>query len=131
MYWIIQPNIKGGICNASVRYATANNKYMGVLYDPTKENSYILYIDANNLYGLAMSQSLPKDKYAWLSEAEVCAVEAALTSDNKVTPLGFFDMAARARRDLARAVNAELTGEIFDPPFEQIDLSMQYILEVD
>ena len=60
MYQMIQPYIRGGICHASVRYAKASNKYMGALYDATKEDLYILYIDANNHYGWAMSQALPK-----------------------------------------------------------------------
>ena len=34
MYLMIQPNIRGGICHASFRYARANNKLMGSLYDP-------------------------------------------------------------------------------------------------
>ena len=67
MYRMIQPNIRGGICHASVRYARANNKFMGPLYDPTKPSSYILYVDANNLYGWAMSQPLPDDEYEWVS----------------------------------------------------------------
>ena len=65
MYRMIQPNIRGGICHASVFYAKANNKYMGALNDPTKEDLYILYIDANNFYGWAISQALPKNRYAW------------------------------------------------------------------
>ena len=131
MYRIIQPNIRGGICHASVRYAKVNNKNMGALYEATKEDSYILYIDPNNLYGWAMSQALPKDNYAWLSEAEVREAETTLTSDNRAKRVGFFDMAARARRELARAVNAELNGVLFDLPIEETDFSMQYILEVD
>ena len=35
MYRMVQPNIRGGICQASVRYARANNKLIGSLYDPT------------------------------------------------------------------------------------------------
>ena len=69
MYRMIHPNIRGGIDYALVRYAKANHKYMGALYDVTKEESYILSIDANSLYGWAMSQALPKDNYVWLSEA--------------------------------------------------------------
>ena len=131
MYRMIQPNIRGGICHASIRCVWANNKYLDALYDPTQEDSYILYIDANNLYGWAMSQALPKDNYAWLSEAEVREAERALTSNNRATRLGFFDMSARACRELARAVNAELNGVLPDPPIEEIDFSMQYILKVD
>ena len=48
---MIQPNIRGGICHASVRYALANNKLMGSLYDPRLPTSYIMEVDANNLYG--------------------------------------------------------------------------------
>ena len=51
MYRMIQPNIRGGICHANVRYARAKNKLMGSLYDPTKPTSYIMEVDANNLYG--------------------------------------------------------------------------------
>ena len=47
------------MCHASVRYARANNKQMGSLYDPTQLTSYIMEVDANNLYGWAMSQEMP------------------------------------------------------------------------
>ena len=77
MYRMIQPNIRGGICHASVRYARANNKFMGALYDPTKPSSYILYVDANNLYGWAMSQPLPDDEYEWVSPDDCRAAMAA------------------------------------------------------
>ena len=78
-----------------------------------------------------MSQALPNNNYAWLSDAEVREAMTALTSDNRATRLGFFYMAARARRELARAINAELHGVLPDPPIEEIDFLMQYILEVD
>ena len=63
MYRMIQPNILCGICYVSVSYSTTNNKYMNALYDQTTVDSYILYIDANNLYGLAMSQAYSKNNY--------------------------------------------------------------------
>ena len=66
-----------------------------------------------------------------MTDAEAREAETALTSDNKAKRKGFFDMAARGRRELARAVNAELNGDLPDPPIEEIDSSMQYILEVD
>ena len=70
MYRMIQPNIRGGICHASVRYARANNKLMGSLYDPTKPTSFIMEVDANNLYGWAMSQAMPDGDFEWLSDVE-------------------------------------------------------------
>ena len=51
MYRMIQPNIRGGICHARVRYIFANNKLMGSLYDSRQPTSYIMKLDANNLYG--------------------------------------------------------------------------------
>ena len=59
MYRMIQPNIRGGICNASVRYARSNNKLMSSLFDPQLPTSYIMEVNANNLYGWAMSQEMP------------------------------------------------------------------------
>ena len=58
MYRMIQPNIRGGICHASVRYGRANNKLISSLYDATQPTSYIMEVDANNLYGWAMSQEM-------------------------------------------------------------------------
>ena len=55
MYWMIQPNLRGGIFHESVCYACANNKLMGSLYYSTKPTSYIREVDANSLYSLAMS----------------------------------------------------------------------------
>ena len=50
MLLMIEKGITGGICHAIHRYAKANNKYM-IYYDENKEISYILYLDASNLYG--------------------------------------------------------------------------------
>ena len=50
--------LMGGICHVIHRYAKENNKYM-IYHDKNKESSYIIYLDANNLYGWAMSQKFP------------------------------------------------------------------------
>ena len=52
----------------SKRYAKANNKRVGENYDKTKETSYILYVDANNLYGHAMVQELPQKDLKFANE---------------------------------------------------------------
>ena len=58
MLLMVEKGIRGGICHSIHRYAKANNKYMKN-YDKDMESSYLEYLDANNLYGWAMSQKLP------------------------------------------------------------------------
>ena len=58
MLMLFEEGIRGGVCTAICYYAEANNKYMKN-YDSTKKSIYLMYVDANNLYGYAMSQKLP------------------------------------------------------------------------
>ena len=55
--------MRGGISVSSKRYAKANNSLLG--YNPSKPTNYITYLDANNLYGWAMSLPLPKSGFKW------------------------------------------------------------------
>ena len=61
---IVEKGIRGGICHAIHRYTEANNKYMKN-YDKNKESLYLIYLDANDLYGWGMSQKLPVDGFKW------------------------------------------------------------------
>ena len=58
MQLFIEKGLRGGISYIAHRHAEANNKYMKN-YDISKLISYIIYLDANNLYGWAMSKPLP------------------------------------------------------------------------
>ena len=94
MYLIIQPNIRGGICHASLRYARANNKLMGSLYDPLQLTSYFMEVDANNLYGWAISQEMPDDDFELLSDDEFRNMEQLLNyADGRIAifDTGFVD----------------------------------------
>ena len=59
MLLMFERGIRGGITQVVRKYASANNKYMGDRFKPKSESSYLQYLDANNLYGWAMSQPLP------------------------------------------------------------------------
>ena len=65
MYLFIEKGIRGGISTEMRRYSKANNPYLND-FNPEQEISYIPYLDANNLYGWAMSQPLPVGKFAWM-----------------------------------------------------------------
>ena len=67
MLLIFEWEIRGGITQAVHRYVEVSNKYMGELYDPEEEPTYLQYLDANNLYEWAMSQPLPTGGFKWVS----------------------------------------------------------------
>ena len=70
MLLMIEKGIRGGISMISNRYGKANNPYMGSKFDNTEETRFISYLDANNLYGWAMSKPLPTHGFKWMDDAE-------------------------------------------------------------
>ena len=75
MYLFLMDSIRGGICQGNKKYSNADNKYTRNQNDEWKNkkikkkfkhklktndlNKYLLYLDANNLYGYSVSQKLP------------------------------------------------------------------------
>ena len=70
MLLMVEEGIRGGICHSIHRYAKASNKYM-TNYNNNEESSYIQYLNANNLYGWAMSKKLPVNGFKWLDNEHV------------------------------------------------------------
>ena len=70
MHLLIEKGMRGGISYISKRYSKANNKYMKC-YDCSEKSKFIIYLDANNLYGWAMSQCLSYSKFEWLNKKEI------------------------------------------------------------
>ena len=66
MLLMFERAIRGGITQSVHRWAKANNPYMGSKFNPNEKTNYLQYLDANNLYGWAMSQPLPTRKFKWV-----------------------------------------------------------------
>ena len=64
MLMMVEKGIRGGICHAIQRRPKANDKYIKN-YDKNIELSYLMHLDANNLYGWAMFQKLPVNDFKW------------------------------------------------------------------
>ena len=71
MLLMFEKGIRGGISIISNRYGKANNKYMGQGFNKNKPSKYLIYLDANNLYGCAMSEKLPTHGFKWLTGGEI------------------------------------------------------------
>ena len=88
MLLMIEEGIRGGICHAVHRYAKANNEYMKD-YDKRKEFSYIQYLDANNLYGAAMSEILPMNGFKWMNDISRIDKKFVKSYDKKNSDKGY------------------------------------------
>ena len=84
-YLFIEKGTRGGIYYIAKRYAKANNKYMND-YNPEEPSTFITYLDKNNLYGWAMSEYLPYEKFEWIKNVD----ELDVRSINKKSDVGFF-----------------------------------------
>ena len=88
MLLMIEEGIRSGICHAVHRYAKANNEYMKD-YEESKESSYIQYLDANNLYGAAMSEKLPINGFKWVNDISKIDKKFVKSYDKKISDKGY------------------------------------------
>ena len=81
MFQFIEKGMRGGVSYIANRHGKPNNKYMKE-YNEKAPSKYIMYLDANNLYGWAMSQYLPTGNFKWMSDKEIKKIDLG-----KYTPL--------------------------------------------
>ncbi len=74
MYLMIEKGIRGGVSSIMKRYSKANHKYLDD-YDPNIPSQH-MYLDANNLYGWAMSKPQPHKNFRWIKEEELKSWES-------------------------------------------------------
>ena len=86
MHVFIEKRIRGGISYIAKRHSKANNKYMECYYS-RKESKYITYLDANSLYGWAMSQYLSDSGFKWLNQKEIS--DFCLNSVSENSSIGY------------------------------------------
>ena len=83
MFQFIEKGMRGGVSYIANRYGNANNKYIKE-YDEKAPSKYIMYLDADNLYGWAMSQYLPTGKFKWMTDKEISKINLEkYKADNK------------------------------------------------
>ncbi|XP_068704482.1 uncharacterized protein [Montipora foliosa] len=86
MFQFIEKGMRGGRSYIANRYGEANNRYMKT-YDNKTPSKYIMYLDANNLYGWAMSQYLPNGGFRWMTEKQLNNINLSKYSENSIKGL--------------------------------------------
>ncbi|KAE9540697.1 hypothetical protein AGLY_003942 [Aphis glycines] len=84
MLLMIENGIRGGLTQASMRYAKPNNERTPD-YNPADLKSWLVYQDCNNLYGWAMSQFMPYGGFKWVKPSL-----NGLADLNATSPIGRF-----------------------------------------
>ena len=75
MYHFVENSIRGGISMISTGHAHANNLSFPDAYDASLPKQNLIYLDANNFYVWAMSQSLPTHGFRFLQQEEISALK--------------------------------------------------------
>ena len=88
MLLMVEKGTRGRFCQAIHRHAKANNKYMKNC-NKDAISSYLMYLDANNLYGWAMSQKLPMNGFKWTKNLSQFN-ETFIKNYNENSDIGYF-----------------------------------------
>ena len=113
MQLFIERGMRGGISYIAHRHAEANNKYISN-YDPDKQSSYITYLDANNLYGWAMSKPLPYGNFKWVNYGWAMSQGATFSDMSQELPYDRYLLPKRKGIGRIYEVDLEYPKELHD-----------------
>ena len=82
IYLFLMDTIRGGMTVCNKKYVKADNIYTRKKDESSNINKYLMYLDANNLYGLSMSKPLPYKNFKW---SNVIPSEVSLNENNLKT----------------------------------------------
>ena len=107
--------LRGGISMVCDAFARANNKYLKEYYDPGSLQSFLMFVDANNLYGWAMSQMLPTGGFKWIS------LSKGLKRPEETESIGRYRTMSEWTDDILRLDEEDSIGYIFQVDLEYPD----------
>ena len=131
MYLFLMDTIRGGICQVNKKHVIANNIYTRKVHDESSDkkvkkklktndlNKFIMYLDANNLYGYSMSKSLPYKNFKWSDD---------LTLDQNNLLAGIYEVDIEIPRELHdKFVDYPLAPEIKNIPQDMLSEYQKYL----
>ena len=140
MLMMVEKGIRGGFSGVlGNRYVRTNNKYMED-FDNMKESNYLLYLDANNLYGYAMSKPLPTKDFKWEEDLEYykhipkgrgCVIDCDLeyTSEGRIGT-NKFPLAPEKLKIFENDLNPNYQGKILEIEDKKIGKTEKLILNL-
>ena len=94
MHLFLMDSIRGVICQVNKKFSKADNKYTRNQHNEYKNkkikkkfknklktndlNKYLLYLDANNLYGFSMSKKLPCKNFKWSNDLTLDEIQIGI-----------------------------------------------------
>ena len=89
MHLMIEKAVRGGVSTITTRYCKANNPLVKDYDGDDKNHNYMMYLDANNLYGWAMSEPLPTHDFKWLDDLDIMPLYLDIGSVPADSPTGY------------------------------------------
>lgn len=87
MHLLLEQGIRGGMSVCIKRHSVANNKYIPETFNPDEPIKFLTYLDANNLYGWAMSKCMSYAGFTWQDPNDKLQNDILNVADN--SPIGY------------------------------------------